>query len=212
MTDWDEGALGALRGAASLGRGAAGVELLQVRPLEPVLQYAGDVLVAALGQAVPGASPLAEKCLQALNARGEAGDRELAMELVHALGGGAGDVLGRVPVDLGELAGALHGRLGDGPFVIDLARGDILPIDEAPAEAVDGECGEPSPGQDHERWLMVSPEAAAPAAPEVPRSPDAPAVPADESPGADFVREERERGRARLWLAAYGLSPAPRHL
>lgn len=200
MTDWDEGALGALRGAASLGHGAAGFELLQVRPLEPVLQYAGDVLVAALGQAVPDAPPLAEKCLQALNARGEAGDRELAMELIQALGGGAGEVLGRVPVDLGELAGALHGRLGDGPFVVDLARGDILPVDEAPAEAVGGESGEQCPGHDRERWLMVSPEGA------VPGDPD------DEPPGGDFVREERERGRARLWLAAYGLSPAPRHL
>ncbi|KAB2351411.1 hypothetical protein [Actinomadura rudentiformis] len=212
MTDWDEGALGALRSAASLGRGAAGVELLRVRPLEPVLQYAGDVLVAALGQAVPGTLPLAEKCLQALNARGEAGDRELAVELVQALAGGH-DALTRVPVDLGELAGALHGRLGDGPFVIDLARGDVLPVDEAvsmdgtSAEALAGECGEQGPGYDRERWLTLSPEAA-PAASAGP----GPAAPGGEPPGGDFAREERERGRARLWLAAYGLSPAPRHL
>ncbi|GAA2622611.1 hypothetical protein SMC26_01185 [Actinomadura fulvescens] len=197
MTDWDEGAREALRGAASLGRGAAGVELLRVRPLEPVLQYAGDVLVAALGQTVPEARPLAEKCLQALDARGEAGDRELAEQLVQALGDGAGEGerLAPVPIDLGELAGALYGRLGDGPFVLDLALGDVVPADEAFGELL---CEEP--GDDRERWLTLSPE------------PAAPGVPTDASPDALFVREERERGRARLWLAAYGLRPSPRRL
>ncbi|MFG2002218.1 hypothetical protein ACGFNU_24000 [Spirillospora sp. NPDC048911] len=193
MTDWDEGALGGLRAAASLGSGAAGAELVRTRPLEPVLQYAGDVLVAAVGQSVPGAQPLAEKCVQALNARGEAGDRELADELAQALGG-ADDGFARVPVDLGELAGALHGRLGDGPFVIDLARGDVLPLSEAPDEA----SGELGPDDDRERWLTLVPEAAGPAA--------------DEPPDDPFVREERERGKARLWLAAYGLRPSPRGL
>ncbi|MEU5877456.1 hypothetical protein [Spirillospora sp. NPDC047279] len=182
MTDWDEGALAVLRGAASLRDGAAGVEVLRTRPLEPVLQYAGDVLAAALARRVPEARPLAEKCLQALNARGEAGDAELAAVLAEALGAGTGAGLTEVPVDLGELAGALSGRLGPGPFVVDLRHGDVLPAGEA--ESFDAG----DPGYDPDRWVGVTPDGRAPAG------------------------EERERGLARRWLAAYGLRPGPRAL
>jgi hypothetical protein len=45
VTEWDEEALARLRAAAHTGNGD--VALLGGRPLEPVLQYAGDVLVAA---------------------------------------------------------------------------------------------------------------------------------------------------------------------
>lgn len=124
VTEWGDEALARLRAAAHRGFGDA--ELLRGRPLAPVLQYAGDVLVAALAQG-RGARPLALACLEELNERGLPGDAELADELAAALGAGAPTGLAPLPVDLGAVAAAME----DGFQVLDPGRGDVLPADEA---------------------------------------------------------------------------------
>ncbi|MBO2448279.1 hypothetical protein J4573_14335 [Actinomadura barringtoniae] len=182
---WDEEALATLRGAANRGLGATGVALLQVRPLGPVLQYAGDVLAVAVEAGVPEAGRLAEDCLRELAERGQPGDKELATELAVALGRRSTG-LRRAPVPLGDLAGALDGRAGSGPHVLDLLRGEVLSIDELDgAPAFDARSQEYDP----HRWLVFTPE---------PRG-----VP---------YSEEASRGRARAWLAARGYRSAPHEL
>ncbi|XRQ11431.1 hypothetical protein ACN3XK_11255 [Actinomadura welshii] len=125
MAEWDGEALARLRAAAHLGDGTAGCEVLRGRPLRPVLQYAGDVLVAALAQGVPGAEELARECAAELRERDAPGDAELAAEI-------AGDTgLAGLPVDLGAVAAAMDAAMADGLYVLDVERGDVLPVGEA---------------------------------------------------------------------------------
>ncbi|WP_176611664.1 hypothetical protein [Actinomadura sp. WMMB 499] len=147
MIGWDGDALARLRAAVARGDGAAGAAVLAGRPLEPVLQYAGDALIAALERDVPGAGERARACLAELGARRGPGDAELAAELVAALGAQESG-LRPLPVDLGAVAAALDDPDG-GPWLLDLERGDVLPADEA---VLDGECG-----GDAGRWAPVPP-------------------------------------------------------
>lgn len=124
VTEWGEEALARLRAAAHRGFGDAG--LLQGRPLGPVLQYAGDVLVAALEQGRDVRS-LALACLDELNGRALPGDAELADEVAAALGVRAPTGLVPLPVDLGAVAAAMQ----DGCQVLDPERGDVVPAGEA---------------------------------------------------------------------------------
>lgn len=140
VTEWDEEALARLRAAAHRGDGDTSV--LRGRPLDPVLQYAGDVLLAALSRD-GGDGTLARACLDGLRTRGLPGDAELAAELAAALDGAPpAEPLGPLPVDLGAVAAALD----DGGHLLDLERGDVLPEDEA------------SPA-DPWRWLPIPPGA-----------------------------------------------------
>lgn len=118
--DWEGEALARLRAAAHLGDGAGGCEVLRGRPLRPVLQYAGDVITAALAQGVPGAEALARECADELRRRGGPGDAELAAELEGDTG------LTGLPVDLGAVAAAMD----EGFHVLDVERGDVLAVDE----------------------------------------------------------------------------------
>ncbi|NVI92148.1 hypothetical protein [Actinomadura sp. BRA 177] len=136
MTEWDEEALARLRAAAHTGNGDA--EVLRGRPLEPVLQYAGDVLLAALDQGRADVA-LARECGDALRERDLPGDAELAAELAAALGTRPAEPLVPLPVDLGAVAAAMD----DGDHVLDLARGDVLPSDDVP--------------EDGNGWLPVPP-------------------------------------------------------
>jgi hypothetical protein len=123
VADWDEDALARLRGTAHRGLGDVGV--LRGRPLTPVLQYAGDVLVAALGQGRE-VRDLACECLEELRGRDLPGDAELAAELAAALGVRPAGGLVPVTVDLGAVAAAMD----DGFQVLDPESGDVLPADE----------------------------------------------------------------------------------
>jgi hypothetical protein len=138
VTEWDGESLARLRAAAHRGDGRAGLGALRGRPLAPVLQYAGDVLVAALAGHEPGAEPLARACLDALNSRGLPGDAELAADLAAALGTRPVPPLVPLPADLGAVAAALD----DGDSLLDLERGDVVPAEDA---------------DDSERWLPVPP-------------------------------------------------------
>ncbi len=172
-----------LRAAAQRGDGAAGLAALDDRPLEPVLQYAGDVLLAALAEGRP-AEERARHVLAELNGRDLPGDAELADQLSTALGTPRTDEpLTPIPVDLGALAAALE---DDEPHLLDLHRGDVLPAtdlaDEPTLDATD-------PSYDPDRWLLIPPNS---------RPPD--------------TSEEVRRAAARHWLAAQNLRPAPRTL
>ncbi|MER6809346.1 hypothetical protein ABT299_08705 [Spirillospora sp. NPDC000708] len=182
MTGWDEGALARLRAAVARGDARAGLAALAGRPLGPVLQYAGDVLAAAVTAALDGADAAARACRAELDARGLPGDAELAAELAAALDGRPSG-LEALPVDLGAVAEALEADPAEGLWLLDLDRGDVLAPDEPYR---DEPCGdEPGGGGRH-----------------LPIPPGAPA-------GAP---EEERRGRARRWLAGQGLRPTPRAL
>ncbi|QXJ21912.1 hypothetical protein AGRA3207_002823 [Actinomadura graeca] len=147
MTGWGEDDLARLRAAAHLRDGSGGLAALGDRPLGPVLQYAGDVLAAALAEGRAAARERAEECLAELDARDAPGDAELAADLAAALGTPRAAALPPLPADLGAIAAALEDTE---PHVLDLVHGDVLHIgdlaDEPAAEVYD-----PS------RWLPIPP-------------------------------------------------------
>jgi hypothetical protein len=178
--DWDEDARGRLRAAAYRRDGRAGLDELAGRPLEPVLQLAGDVLIAALRDGAGEAAELARTCADELAKRGRDGDAELAAELGATLNGTTTDLV-EVPVDLGTLGSRLAADPAEGVHVIDLRTGDI----DEPGPEFDPD----SERYDAGRWLTFVPEG--------PRE-------------ADEDAEDAERGRARQWLAAHGYRPGLR--
>ncbi len=149
MVDWDGDALRRLRVAVNRRDGRAGLDLLAERPASPVLQLAGDVLIAALGEGIAGAEPVARRCVEELTKRGRDGDAELAAELVAALDGTHTGLV-EVPVDLGVLGARLAADPSEGVQVVDLRTGDI---DEPGPEFDAG-----SEAYDAERWLTFVPQ------------------------------------------------------
>jgi uncharacterized protein YciI len=151
---WDEAALVELR------QGKLGV--LGGRPLQPVLQRAGEALLAA---GVSGAADIARRCIEELRERAWDGDDVLALELSAELGekidatdgGWPPWPLEPVPVSLDDLAESLDGDPMGGSGVIDLREGHVWPpgiMDFDPPE----ELNEESDSYDPDRWLSYSPE------------------------------------------------------
>jgi hypothetical protein len=186
VAEWDEDALALLRAAVYRRDGDAGLAVLVGRPLGPVLQYAGDVLVGALERAVRSAPGIARKCVEELEGRGWDGDAELSAELT-ALLEGTPRALTEVPVDLGTLGVVLDADPAGGVQILDLRTGDIDPGSDLGSYlgsdlGLDIEMGDEPPHR-----LAFWPEGPCP----------------DSS-------EERQRGRARRWLAAHGYRPGAR--
>ena len=98
MGDWDKEAVKELRGAVY--RGDSVVELVRGRLTDDVLQLAGDGLLHAVAQGIPGAHELAAQCAAALRDRLWWGDEELADQLEAAVGQGAMPLLRTLPIDL----------------------------------------------------------------------------------------------------------------
>jgi hypothetical protein len=150
---WDKAAVQELRGAVYRGDGQAVLAALRERPLESVLQLAGDGLLVALRQQTGGARELAGACLNALRERVAEGDEELAAAL-------AGPVLMRrpVPVDLDELSSWLERDPLDGGGRLESETGEIW---SAEAEGLDVGEGlrlgedEPADFEDPDRWLWI---------------------------------------------------------
>jgi hypothetical protein len=150
---WDKAAVQELRGAVYRGDGQAVLAALRERPLESVLQLAGDGLLVALRQQTGGARELAGACLDALRERMAEGDEELAASLEGAV------LTGRpVPVELDELSGWLERDPVDGGGRLDVETGEIW---SAEAEGLDGGEGlglgedEPADFEDPDRWLWI---------------------------------------------------------
>lgn len=136
------------------GDGAELVRLLGKRRLEHQdLQRVGDGLLAALAQSVAGAGELAVACRDLLTERQWEGDGDLAEELIAALGEGPTRMLRLLPVDLDELAGILEGEPDYRRGRVNLETGEVL--HPAAIEYME-EVGELDPEDDDPAtWLFV---------------------------------------------------------
>ena len=126
VSQWDAGAVTALRAGVYNADGSV-VGVVGERLTEQVLQLAGDGLLDAIAQHVEGAVDLATQCVAALRERYWHGDEELADQLQAALGRGATPLLRSIPVDLDELASLLEGDPLCGSGRIDLRSGACWP-------------------------------------------------------------------------------------
>jgi hypothetical protein len=117
------------------------------------LQLIGDGLIAAVRDGTDGSVDLAHTCVNALHARGWEGDRELAEALDAALGSGPAPMLRSLPVDLEELAMILEGDPVHGGGRIDLRTGEVWPQSVIDYAEEVGEIDEDD--DDPDPWLWV---------------------------------------------------------
>jgi len=220
----------ALRAAVYRGDGPAVVDLLGgVGAEDESLQLAGDGVIAAVMQRVDGATELARKLVVGLRQRGWDGDDELADQLEAQLGSRPAAMLRGLPVDLEELGGILEGDPVSVGGRIDIRTGEVWSQAAIDYAVETGEEDEDS-ADDPERWLAVHSEGSREgyrdmevfiASVEDPGRAERLAVAIrgrgafrrfkDELAGwpGELERwhafsEERQRGRARSWLAAAG--------
>ena len=117
--------------------------------LESMPQLAGDGLLCALAQQLPAASPLASELVATLRHRDRDGDAELADQLDPSGSDPAPTLLRSLPVDLEQLAMVLEGDPRDGGGRIDLTTGEVWP-------EVAFEYGDEDEDEDETpRWLWV---------------------------------------------------------
>jgi hypothetical protein len=222
-----------LRGAVYRGDAESLVGILKrdVWP-ENALQLIGDGLLRALHAPIEGIDVAAHRCLAALWERSWEGDADLAAGLEAALGSGPVPLLRPLPVDLEQLAGVLEGDPVNGGGRIDLRTGDVWP---QPAIEYAEETEEHA-DDDDERWLWVECGGSRAGY----RDMELFIAALDDTDQVDrlgiaisgrgaFRRfkdqlsrwpeqlerwyafsEDRQRGRARAWLAAEGYAPASR--
>lgn len=208
--------------------------LLRDDPLEEVAQLAGDGLLAALAQAVPGAAAAAERCAQELRDGAWDGDQELAEQLEAALGAGPAPARWVVPADLDELGSHLEGSGGElePRMRLQVATGEFWP-DRYNFEATTGK-PLPDDSDDPDAWLVVDPQGSRDGYRDMQvftatiadrrladrldnalegrgafrRFRDMLADREDEAERWQVFSDERVRGRARSWLALHGYQPA----
>jgi len=225
----------ALRAAVYRGDGPAVVELFRgVGADDDSLQLASDGVIAAMMQRVDGAAELARKLVVGLRQRGWDGDDELADQLQAQLGSGSAAMLRGLPVDLEELAGILEGDPLSIGGRIDIRTGEVWAQAAIEYALETGEEDEDT-ADDPERWLVVHGEGSRQgyrdmelfiASVEDPGRAERLAI-AIRGRGAfrrfkdELARwpgelerwhafsEERQRGRARSWLAAAGYRVQP---
>lgn len=116
------------------------------------LQLIGDGLLAAVSGGIDRAAELARTCVDMLGKRSWEGDRELAEALAAALGDGPTPMLQPLAVDLEELAMVLEGDPVHGGGRIDLSTGEVWP--QSAIEYAE-EVGEIDEDDDPDRWLWV---------------------------------------------------------
>ena len=144
-----------LRGAVYRGDGPEVVALVGDQPLPgDALQLIGDGLVVALALQTQGAADLAVECVRALRERGWDGDDELADQLCALLGTGPTPLLRPLSVDLEELAGVLEGDPTFGGGRLDLLTGQVWPQAAIEYARETGEADDDE-SDDVDRWLWV---------------------------------------------------------
>ncbi|GGL06087.1 UPF0158 family protein [Streptomyces flaveus] len=149
--EWGEDALMAVRGSLYAQDGAALLAALRRGPEREVLQLAGDGVAGAAARGVPGAAETAASFLGALQERGFRGDEELADRLRSATGEAAIPLLRPLAVDLEMLAMLLEGDPAESGGRLDLSTGECWP-----AFTDELELGpEAEEADDPERWLHV---------------------------------------------------------
>jgi Uncharacterised protein family (UPF0158) len=224
----------ALRGAIHRSDRPAVVRLLRgVGACDDMLQLAGDGLIAAVMHDVDGACELARDLAVAARRRGWDGDAELADQL-DALLGGPAPMLRGLPVDLEELAGVLEGDPLSAGGRIDVRTGEVWPRAAIDYALETGEEDEDS-ADDPEGWLPVHGEGSG----EGYRDMELFIASVEDVGRAERLRiairgrgafrrfknelarsrgelerwhalaEERQRGRARSWLATAGYRAIP---
>jgi uncharacterized protein UPF0158 len=149
----DEGRI-SLRVKIAVEDGTAVVEMTGPAAPENGLQALGDWVLAAVEQHADGAVEAARLMVAALRDRGWEGDDVLASQLDALLGGGALPDLRPLGVDLDELAGILEGDPVYGGGRVDLATGEVWPAPAVDYAREAGQEGEDEPG-DLDKWLWV---------------------------------------------------------
>jgi hypothetical protein len=224
-----------LRAVVHQGDGHGLVRTLRAQPWPAdSLQLIGDGLLQAVTHDVDGAAELARTCVDALGRRGWEGDRELAAALAAPLGDGPTPMLRPLPVDLEELAMILEGGPVDGGGRIDLRTGEVWP---QPAIEYAEEVGEiDEPDDDPDQWIWVDSQGSRDGYADMERFIED----LDDGQLADELARaisgrgafrrfkgllaarpelmtrwhafsnDRQRGRARSWLAAEGHTPVRR--
>lgn len=151
----DASAMVRLRTAMYARDGASLVAVLTEGIVAEVPQLAGDGLLSAIGQKVPGADRLARSCIARLRDRASDGDDDLADALVAALGMGPQPMLRPIPVDLDELADALEGDPMLSGGRLDLRTGNVWPGETYDSTEFDDE--EEQEDDEEGRWLELEP-------------------------------------------------------
>ncbi|MFF6980327.1 hypothetical protein ACFZAV_22085 [Streptomyces sp. NPDC008343] len=151
VEEWDEGGLRAVRGALHEQDGAALLAALSRGPVREVLQLAGDGVAGAAVQGLPGAAEVVAAFLGALQERGFRGDEEMADRLRTVTGHAAISLLRPLAVDLEMLAMLLEGDPAESGGLLDLSTGDCRPTF---IEGLDAG-SEAEEADDPERWLHV---------------------------------------------------------
>ena len=229
----DREALTQLRSLLARGDDAGLVATLSGAPWpDNSLQLIGDGVVAAVRTGVDGSRELARDCLIALRERGWDGDQELADAIEAALGAGPTPMLRPLPVDLEELATILEGDPVHGGGRIDLRTGEVWPQPAIDYAEELGEIGEED-DEDPDRWLWVDSEGSRPGYRDMEwfiedlddadfadrlaraiagrgafrRFKDQLSESPDLMTRWHAFSNDRQRGRARRWMAAEGYTP-----
>lgn len=126
---------------------------LQTDTPDDSLQLVGDALVAALLAGADGAQAQAERCAAALRERHWEGDAELAAALEARLGTGPVPLLQPLAVDLEELSTILEGDPVYGGGRIDLTTGEVW--HRSTLEDSDADDIQDLDLDNEERWLWV---------------------------------------------------------
>ncbi|MEU3253296.1 UPF0158 family protein [Streptomyces sp. NPDC006997] len=226
---WGEDGLRALPGALHAQDGVALQAALRRGLEREVLQLAGDAVAGAAAQGLPGAAETAVLFLAALQERAFRGDGELADRLRVATGDAVIPLLRPLAVDLEMLAMLLEGDPAESGGRIDLSTGERWPAftDEL------GPGPEAEEDDDPERWLYVPALGSRAGYRDmelfIEEMEDAAladrlriaiggrgairrfkaVLAGDERSWSRYhrFRDERQRGRARVWLAEEGYCP-----
>ena len=230
----DRDALTELRSLVFRGDGDGLVAALSQGPWpNDSLQLVGDGVLVAVRSGVDASAELAQECVARLRERDWNGDRELVEVLEGALGTGPTPLLRPLAVDLEELAMILEGDPVHGGGRIDLTTGEVWPQSALDYAEEIGEEDEDDP----DRWLWVECEGSRNAYQDMVwfiEELEDPTLGERQSraiSGRGAFRRfkdalsdrpelmtrwyafsnDRQRGRARRWLAAEGYAPTRPH-